>query len=167
MRIGRPLSLALMLVLGACGQQATDTEPAAEAQPQASSLPTAESAQPQMLPRQPAPEGATAYLISPAEGDVVNSPVRVVFGLKGISIAPAGVNLPATGHHHLLVDTEILSLDFPIPADNNHLHYGLGQTETIVDLEPGEHQLQLLLGDYLHIPHNPPVMSEVVTIHVE
>tara|TARA_B100000745_G_scaffold240281_1_gene162841 strand:- start:127 stop:624 length:498 start_codon:yes stop_codon:yes gene_type:complete len=159
------LSLPFALILGACGQQATDTEPSAETQPSAS--PANESALPQMQTLRPAPEGAVAYIISPAEGDVVDSPVRVAFGLKGIGVAPAGVDLPATGHHHLLVDAELISLDSMIPTDNNHLHYGLGQTEAIVELEPGEHRLQLVLGDYLHTPHDPPVMSEVVTIQVQ
>ena len=90
-----------------------------------------------------------------------------MFGLKGIGVAPAGVDLPATGHHHLLVDTELISMDSMIPTDNNHLHYGLGQTEAIVELEPGEHRLQLVLGDYLHTPHDPPVVSDVITIQVQ
>jgi ABC-type Fe3+-hydroxamate transport system substrate-binding protein len=165
MRIYGLLSLPFALILGACGQQADDTEPSAETQPSAS--PATESALPQMQTLRPAPEGAVAYIISPTEGDVVDSPVRVAFGLKGIGVAPAGVDLPATGHHHLLVDAELISLDSMIPTDNNHLHYGLGQTEAIVELEPGEHRLQLVLGDYLHTPHDPPVVSDVVTIQVQ
>ena len=119
------------------------------------------------LPRSPAPEGADTYIQSPADGAVVTSPFTVRFGLRGIGVAPAGVQLPNTGHHHLLIDvTQMPSYDLPLPANDNVRHYGLGQTETEVELSPGEHTLQLVLGDWLHMPHEPPVMSEVVTITV-
>ena len=115
-----------------------------------------------------APENARAYIISPQDGETVTSPVRVQFGLEGIGIAPAGVVWANTGHHHLLVDVDDLpGLDKPIPADAQHIHFGGGQTEAQVELEPGEHSLQLLLGDHLHVPHNPPVASEKITIIVE
>lgn len=119
------------------------------------------------LARAPAPEGAEAYIQSPADGAVVTAPFTVRFGLRGVGVAPAGVQLPNTGHHHLLIDvTEMPSFDVPLPATENVRHYGLGQTETELELPPGEHTLQLLLGDWLHTPHVPPVMSEVVTIIV-
>ena len=116
----------------------------------------------------PAPEGARAYILSPADGDTVKSPVTVVFGLEGMGVAPAGTDKPNTGHHHLLIDVaELPGAGQPIPADDNHKHFGGGQTETKVELSPGKHTLRLLLGDHNHIPHNPPVESEVITITVE
>lgn len=109
----------------------------------------------------------SAYIISPSDGDTVTSPVTVKFGLKGMGVAPAGVERDNTGHHHLLIDLETLpDLDKPIPADDQHVHFGGGQTETTVELEPGEHTLQLLLGDHLHRPHDEPVVSEKITITV-
>lgn len=117
--------------------------------------------------RTPAPEGAGAYIVSPADGDAVSSPVTVVFGLSGMGVAPAGTEKENTGHHHLLIDTDMPALDEPIPADDNHVHFGGGQTEVQVELEPGEHSLQLLLGDLNHIPHDPPIMSDVITVTVE
>ena len=124
-------------------------------------------AQPAALPRQPAPEGARLYFISPADGATVASPVTVRFGLTGMGVAPAGVDQPATGHHHLIVDAELPPLDRPLPADANHIHFGKGQTETRLELPPGRHTLQLLLGDYTHTPHDPPVVSERIAITVE
>lgn len=114
----------------------------------------------------PAPEGAEVYFIAPQDGATVTSPVRVVFGLKHMGVAPAGVPAPKTGHHHLLIDTGLPPLDLPIPSDEHHVHFGGGQTETVIELPPGEHSLQLLLGDHNHVPHNPPVKSEKITITV-
>ena len=119
-----------------------------------------------LLPRTAAPEGAAVYIISPADGATVKSPVRVVFGLKNMGVAPAGINAKGTGHHHLLIDTPLPDPERPIPADAQHLHFGGGQTETSIELEPGEHTLQLLLGDARHIPHDPPIMSKPITISV-
>ena len=119
------------------------------------------------MARSAAPAGADAYIQSPLDGAVVTSPFTVRFGLRGVGVAPAGVQLPNTGHHHLLVDvTEMPSFDLPLPASDNVRHYGAGQTETELDLPPGEHTLQLVLGDYLHTPHEPPVTSAIVTITV-
>jgi len=118
--------------------------------------------------RTPAPADAAVYFISPANGAVVTSPVTVTFGLKGIGVAPAGVDNPKTGHHHLLIDVAKLpAMDSPVPADANHKHFGGGQTETTVELAPGTHTLQLLLGDMSHIPHDPPILSEKITITVK
>jgi len=118
--------------------------------------------------RTPAPADAAVYFISPANGAVVTSPVTVKFGLKGIGVAPAGVDNPKTGHHHLLIDVAKLpAMDSPVPADANHKHFGGGQTETTVELAPGTHTLQLLLGDMSHIPHDPPILSEKITITVK
>jgi Domain of unknown function (DUF4399) len=119
----------------------------------------------------PSPEGASLYFISPQDGETVTSPVTVRFGLKGMGVAPAGVDDKAnTGHHHLLIDTPAPTgeaLNEPLPADDNHKHFGGGQTEATIELAPGSHTLQLLLGDWSHIPHNPPVMSQTITITVE
>ena len=118
--------------------------------------------------RTPSPPGAAVYIISPADGATVQSPVTVQFGLKGMGVAPAGIEKDKTGHHHLLIDvTELPPLDEPIPADDNHKHFGGGQTEVTLELPPGTHTLQLLLGDQNHVPHEPPVLSDMITIKVE
>lgn len=118
----------------------------------------------------PWPAGAEAYIISPADGATVKSPVTVVFGLKGMGVAPAGVSKPKTGHHHLLIDTDLPTgeeLADPLPADDHHVHFGGGQTQTTVELAPGKHTLQLIMGDASHVPHNPPLASKKITITVE
>jgi hypothetical protein len=116
----------------------------------------------------PSPLGAQVYLIDPVEGQTVKSPFLVRFGLTpAMGVAPAGVNVPRTGHHHLLIDTKLTATDQPIPNDAHHLHFGGGQTETTLKLAPGNHTLQLILGDHLHVPHNPPVASKVVNIVVQ
>lgn len=115
----------------------------------------------------PSPAGADAYIISPADGETVTSPVTVKFGLQGMGVAPAGITVENTGHHHLLIDTGLPPLDKPIPADEHHVHFGKGQTETTIKLAPGKHTLQLLLGDATHTPHSPPVMSKKITITVK
>ncbi|HKX99458.1 MAG TPA: DUF4399 domain-containing protein [Steroidobacteraceae bacterium] len=119
------------------------------------------------LPRSPAPKDAELYFISPQDGATVKSPVTVRFGLSGMGVAPAGVAIENTGHHHLLIDAELPPQNLPVPADANHVHFGKGQTEASVTLAPGRHRLQLLLGDHLHIPHDPPVASKPITITVE
>jgi hypothetical protein len=118
--------------------------------------------------RTPSPKGAECEILSPADGAVVKNPVRVVFGLKGMGIAPAGVAFENTGHHHLLIDTEVpADLSQPLPATDNIKHFGKGQTETELTLTPGKHTLQLLLGDNLHVPHDPAVKSQKITITVK
>lgn len=114
-----------------------------------------------------APEGAKVYFITPQNGAEVTNPVTVKFGLSGMGIAPAGVDKPKTGHHHLLIDVDKIDMDNPLPADDNHKHFGGGQTETTVTLPPGKHTLQLLLGDQNHVPHKPPVISEKITVTVK
>ena len=118
----------------------------------------------------PAPDGASVYFINLKDGDTVSSPVLIQFGLKGMGVQPAGVEGKLnTGHHHLLIDSKIEGedLDFSIPSDDQHRHFGGGQTEAMIELSPGTHVLQLIQGDMNHIPHNPPVMSERITITVE
>jgi hypothetical protein len=108
------------------------------------------------------------YFIEPADGATVTSPFTVKFGLNGMGVAPAGTQHSNTGHHHLLIDLqEAPDLNQPIAADEHHRHFGGGQTETTLELAPGQHTLQLLLGDAMHRPHNPPVLSDKITIHVE
>lgn len=118
------------------------------------------------LPRSKAPADVELYIISPKDGETVASPVTVRFGLRGMGIAPAGMAIENTGHHHLLIDTAPPAFDRPIPADANHVHFGKGQTEAVVSLAPGKHRLQLLLADYVHLPHDPPVVSKAITITV-
>jgi hypothetical protein len=116
--------------------------------------------------RTPSPEGAKLYIISPVDGAAVENPITVRFGLRGMGVAPAGVATAATGHHHLLVDAELPDLDRPIPSDDRHRHFGGGQTEVSLELAPGTHTLQLLLGDRNHVPHDPPVLSPRITVIV-
>jgi hypothetical protein len=114
----------------------------------------------------PAPAGAHAYIGYPNDGQVVpaNKPFKVWFGLRYMGVAPKGVKYPNTGHHHLLIDTDLPPMDQEIPSDRNHLHFGAGETETTIQLPPGKHTLQLLMGDDMHIPHNPPVYSKKITV---
>jgi hypothetical protein len=120
----------------------------------------------------PSAADAKVYFVGLSNGDTVTNPITLRFGLSGMGIAPAGLEgeqTANTGHHHLLIDVELTgeALTSPIPADDNHKHFGKGQTETTLSLPPGEHTLQLVLGDWTHIPHNKPVMSERITIKVQ
>ena len=152
------LTATTALLLGACGNEET-------------AAPVAESASttsvPAAMPRTASVEGARVFFITPADGDSVSSPVRIEFGIESMTVVKAGDNAPASGHHHLLIDTGLPDSGLPIPADANHVHFGDGSTSTELSLEPGEHTLQLLLGDHLHIPHDPPVASETITISVQ
>jgi hypothetical protein len=117
--------------------------------------------------REPAPAGAEVYIVSPKDGDKVTSPVTVVFGLKGMGVAPAGIKFDNTGHHHLVIDADApADLSQPIPASEKSIHFGKGQTETSLTLAPGKHTLLLVLGDSLHVPHEPAVISKKITITV-
>ncbi|HOV03257.1 MAG TPA: DUF4399 domain-containing protein [Kaistiaceae bacterium] len=123
----------------------------------------------------PSPPDAKVYFVNIEDGAVLTSPLKVVFGLSGMGVAPAGVEKEKTGHHHLLIDRPALGktadgageLDYSLPADEHHIHFGGGQTETMVELSPGPHTLQLVMGDLNHIPHNPPVVSPVINITVK
>jgi hypothetical protein len=118
--------------------------------------------------RTPSPENAQVYFIWPRDGTVVrNGKFWVRMGLRNMGLAPKGTDLAGTGHHHLLIDTELPAMGEPIPSDRNHLHFGAGESEARVELEPGTHTLQLLLGDKDHVPHDPPVYSEKITIVVK
>ncbi|MEM1197741.1 MAG: DUF4399 domain-containing protein [Pseudomonadota bacterium] len=123
----------------------------------------------------PAPEGAKVYFVNLKDGDKVSGPVKIVFGLSGMGVAPAGIEKKNTGHHHVLINRPELGkgedgeeeFDLNLPADDNHKHFGGGQTEATLDLPAGQHTLQLVLGDKDHIPHNPPIVSPRITITVE
>ena len=159
--------MAAAFLFSACSRQ--EAEPAAAAEPEAAPAAeaAAETTPPAALPRTPSPEGARLFFISPADGDTVSNPVVVEFGLEGMDVVPAGVNEPHSGHHHLIVDADLPDLGLPIPANENYIHFGDASTSTELTLEPGKHTLRLLLGDHLHIPHDPPVTSETITITVE
>jgi hypothetical protein len=118
--------------------------------------------------REPSPAGAEVYIVSPKDGAKVRSPVTVVFGLKGMGVAPAGIKLENTGHHHLILDGDApADLTQPLAANEKSVHFGKGQTEASVTLAPGKHTLLLVLGDSLHVPHDPAVISKKITITVE
>ena len=110
---------------------------------------------------------AEVYFIAPKNDDIVSGEVVVKFGLQNFGVSPAGLNVNGTGHHHLIIDADLPNLSQPIQADKNHVHFGKGQTEVKLELEPGTHTLQLLLGDYRHIPHRPPIYSNKITILVK
>ena len=128
-----------------------------------------------MAERTAAPEGATVYFINLEDGATVSSPVKIKFGLSGMGVAPAGTEKENTGHHHILLNRPPLGegpdgaeeVEYGLPADENHIHFGGGQTEVSLDLPAGTHTLQLVLGDLNHVPHDPPITTEVITITVE
>ncbi|MGB7432296.1 MAG: DUF4399 domain-containing protein [Ahrensia sp.] len=133
------------------------------------------TAAPALAQETPSAPDASVYFVNLKDGDTVKGPVKVNFGLSGMGIAPAGIEKDNTGHHHLFINRPPFlegedgadEAIYGIPADDNHVHYGGGQTETTLDLGPGTHTLQMVLGDMNHVPHNPPVVSEVITITVE
>ena len=106
------------------------------------------------------------YFINLEDGDRLESPFLIQFGLSGMGIAPAGTDRANTGHHHLLINVDDIDLSKPIPSSSNHIHFGGGQTESLVDLMPGDYSMQLVLGDMTHTPHNPPIISQRINITV-
>jgi len=126
-------------------------------------------AAPALAQETPSPEGAQVYIVSPADGATVSNPVTIVFGLAGMGVAPAGADFENTGHHHLLINTapDEIALDEPLPATEQIVHFGGGQTQVTTEFPAGEHTLRLLLGDMNHIPHDPPVISEPIVVTVE
>lgn len=157
------VSAAALVLITACGQQQEPEAPAAEA-PVTEAVVVDEAPE---LPRTASAPGASVFFITPEDGATVSSPVTIEFGIESMMVAPAGVNDEHSGHHHLLVDTGLPALNLPVPADPNHIHFGDGSTSTELALDPGQHTLLLLLGDHLHIPHEPPVSSQTITITVE
>ena len=156
--------LALLLALAAC------SKPAAE-NPTANNEGAASEAQDGVetaaIARTPSPEGARVFFITPVDGDTVTNPIAIEFGIEGMSVTKAGDEQPNSGHHHLLIDTAVPNPGLPIPATPNHVHFGDGSTSTEISLESGTHSLRMLLGDHRHIPHDPVVVSEPITITVE
>lgn len=114
----------------------------------------------------PAPAGAMVYFVDVKDGQTLPTRARIHFGLRNMGVAPAGQDLPNSGHHHLIIDTPTPALNQPIPNDFNHLHFGAGQTEVELSLTPGKHTLRLIVGDKDHLPHTPPIMSEIITVTV-
>lgn len=157
--------------IAACGgeSQPADTGDASRAATERAAPATATGADAQAtgLERSPAPADAEVFFVEPENGAVVSSPVKVEFGIAGMDVVPAGQMAEHAGHHHVLVNTGLPDLAWPIPADEQHIHFGDGSSSTELVLVPGEHTLQLLFADHLHIPHDPPVFSEVITITVE
>ena len=113
------------------------------------------------------PSNASVYFLSPADEESISGKVRVRFGLENFGVAPAGIQIENTGHHHLIIDADLPSLNMPIPADDNYVHFGKGQTEVELELSKGTHTLQLLLGDFRHIPHDPPIYSKRIEVYVD
>ena len=160
------LILLFAAALTACGGE-QPAEPAAEATPKPATEASPAGPAVAAIPRTPSPDGARVFFITPADGDTVSSPVSIEFGVEGMSVVRAGEQAEAAGHHHLIIDAELPPLGAPIPADANYRHFGDASTSTQIELEPGTHTLQLLLGDHIHVPHDPAVFSDVITITVE
>jgi len=122
---------------------------------------------PALADQAPSPKNAEVYIIWPPDGAVINGgKLWLRMGLRNMGVAPKGVNIPNTGHHHVLIDTDLPKLNEEIPSDRNHLHFGAGSTEARIELPPGKHTLQLILGDHDHVPHDPPVYSKKISITV-
>lgn len=159
MKIQTLLLSSLILGLGACTDKPAE-EPTTAIDP-------ATPAEPVTMQRTASADGARVFFITPADGATVSNPISIEFGVEGMEVVKAGNDLPHSGHHHLLIDTDLPDLGLPIPADEHHVHFGDGRTATEISLPPGEHTLQMLLGDHLHVPHDPPLMSEVIRVTVE
>ncbi len=158
----RALAVTLVVLsLAACGDSSTPSTDASH-ETHKEGAPSADA-----LPRTPSPAGAKVWLIEPNDGAVVKNPVTVKFAVEGMKVAPAGTDEPDSGHHHLLIDAKLGDYDAPIPADDQHKHYGKGQTEATIELAPGKHTLQDVFADKNHIPFEPPVQSAPITITVE
>lgn len=161
-RLAAILAVIVSPVLAQAQDQAAPAAAETPAAPAADAQPAAEA-----VGRSKAPQGAKAYIIWPRNGAVIKGgKFWIRMGLQGMGIAPAGTGKENTGHHHLIIDEELPPMDEPIPNDAHHLHFGGGQTEARIELPKGKHTLQLLLGDANHVPHDPPVVSERITIQV-
>ena len=160
--------IATFLIVAACGQKAADEPTSSPADTGTEPATVSETAaEPAAMPQTSSADGASVFFITPADGASVSNPISIEFGISGMDVVKAGVDQPHSGHHHLLIDTGLPDLGLPIPADEHHVHFGDGSTTTEITLPPGDHTLQMLLGDYLHIPHNPPLVSGQITITVE
>jgi len=159
-------STILAFAMSACSQQASE-EPAADASEETSAETSSALPRAPGIPRTASVGGAGVFFISPTDGDTLTNPITVEFGLDGMDVVKAGDDAPHSGHHHLLIDADLPDLGLPIPASEHYVHFGDGSTSTELNLEPGSHTLQLLLGDYLHIPHDPPLISDPIAVIVE
>ena len=162
-----PLLLSATLALAACPKKAeapaeAPAAPAAEAAP-AAAAPEAAAA----LTSPAAPAGAKVFFVDLKDGAEVTSPLTIKFGAEGIEVAPAGEDKPNSGHHHLIIDADLPAADAPVPADEHHLHFGKGQTEATIELTPGKHTLQLSFANYAHVPFNPALASDKITVTVK
>lgn len=147
--------LPVLFLVPACSPPGTDTAAPASVE------------EPPAIERTSSADGARLFFITPSDGERVTNPVRLEFGLSGMAVVPAGDASPDSGHHHLIVDSPLPDFDRPIPKDQNHIHFGDGSSATELTLSPGQHTLQLLLADHLHLPHDPPVFSAQIRIAVE
>ncbi len=155
----RLLSIIPLALLAACAPPA-DESPVEQAEPAAEMVTeVAMDAAPAVEPR--------VYFITPSDGDTISNPVVVTFGIDGMAVVPAGQDTPQSGHHHLIIDAALPDMRLPVPNDANNVHFGDGSTSTELTLEPGEHTLQLLFANFLHIPHDPAIKSAQITITVE
>ncbi len=161
----RTIIIAALLLAVGCSQENAGQDASSAAPAEAAPAGTAGTSA--VLERTQSADGARVFFISPADGDTVSNPIRVEFGIEGMDVVKAGDDQPHSGHHHLLINTGLPDLTMPIPADDQHIHFGDGSTSTEITLPPGEHTLSMLLGDYRHIPHDPPLVSETITITVE
>jgi len=157
--------IAIFLLTGAaCSKgenEAAESSAGSAANPPAAGVTTG------AMPRTASVTDTSVFFVTPRDGATVSNPVILNFAVSGMGVAPAGDNTPMTGHHHVIVDAELPAMDMPIPADANHVHFGDGSSTTELTLAPGEHTLQLVFADHLHIPHDPPVYSDRITIIVK
>ena len=163
--IAWPAILPAFFLFAACGQEGAETVPAAE-EP-AAKMEMEHTRAPVAMARTPSTDGAQVFFITPADGEVVSNPIHLEFGLNGMEVVPAGDKRPGSGHHHLVIDAGLPDFGLPVPADEHHIHFGDGSSQTERTLPAGQHTLQLLLADYQHVPHDPPVFSKRITITVE
>ena len=164
------LLLTATLAVAACSQKSADqAAPAADAAPAAPATPPPAPTAPTLsgVSRQKAPDGTAVTFIGIKNGDTVTSPFKVGFAVTGAKIAPAGTTDPGTGHFHLIIDSALPPQDAPLPANANVKHYGKGQTEDTLTLPPGQHTLQIELADGVHVPFDPPVVSDLITVTVK
>lgn len=162
-----PLLLAATVALAACSQKSADqSQPAAPAAAPAAAAPAAPPPA-AGLPRQKAPDGTTVSFVGIKDGDTVTSPFKVGFAVTGAKVAPAGTTDPGTGHFHLIIDSDLPPQDAPLPANEHVKHYGKGQLEDTLTLPPGSHTLQIEFADGLHLPFDPPVVSDKITVTVK
>ena len=157
------LSVIVALAGAACSQGSNEATENSAAPAAATSEPAAVLT----MPRTASVEGTSVFFVTPRDGDSVSNPVILNFAVSGMAVTTSGDNAPMTGHHHVIIDADLPAMDLPIPADANHVHFGDGSSTTELTLEQGEHTLQLVFADYLHIPHDPPVYSDSITITVD